>query len=53
MKIVPIVARNRVDILEIGGAESGIATKTANRTKAQRVANITGLPFFGIPLPSR
>ena len=47
------MANTKVVIFEIGGALSGIAMRTANKTKAHIVPKITGLLFFGIPFPSR
>ncbi len=49
--MVPINARISVAALEMG-TSSGMATRTANKTKAHIVAKITGLIFFGMPLPS-
>ena len=42
MKIVPIIASTRVPIFEIA-TSSGIAKRTANNTKIQRVNRINGL----------
>ena len=53
MNIVPITAKTKVEILEITGALSGIAIRTAKRTKNHNVLKIMGLLLFGIPLPSR
>ena len=50
---VPITAKIKVEYFDTGGAESGIATNTANSTKVHKVTRISGLIFFGIPLPSR
>ncbi len=52
MTMVPITASTKTVILDTGGALSGIAISTANRTNTQSVPNMTGLLFFGIPLPS-
>ena len=51
MKMVPINARISVAALEMG-TSSGMATRTANKTKVHIVARIIGLLLFGIPLPS-
>lgn len=49
--MVPINARISVATLA-AGTSSGMATRTANKTKTHFVARIIGLLLFGIPLPS-